>query len=380
MFHAALLLSTFPLHASGYLGHVGELTEANPKTLMSSCDSRGYLNISDKFQSAYAARVKHFLDAQQGKSVCTEMTLLMSRAADLVNGYALFQRPWRRWPLPGRRRGEAASGSFDSCAGTGQLFAEPCDAEFDPPCIRTLTINGKQLQFARIYKNANRAISCNLDFMAEKDNSTMWATETLRFAVIRDPLARFVSAYSEIENLFQCHGLQAQQRQRTETYVRESLGSGERARKFILDLLEDRLVFHPFYIHLGAQTTTIVRSRAQIVGNLANLDEAWAKLQRFTGVSSRWRPEACQHPQTDASSQNPSRVAMQQLLDSNPRIVTALQCSVLLVDYVCLGLDVPPMQDDCIEHGFSLGNRSWTDHVSVIRDAHCPAGVQHFSG
>lgn len=209
----------------------------------------------------------------------------------------------------------------------------------------------------KIWKNANNAITCNLDLLKNQYEQVGHDKSSdgpdFKFAIVRDPLMRFLSAYSEISwwcshddplktNQWRC-GLGNPQttfleikegkRLHSESWFDLPSGSSEQAQAFIVDLFSGRLRDRLAYNHVRAQMGTIsMNSNILIMGNLSNMDGVWTRIQKITGVTSAFNKSCGLRIYTDHRSNNPSRVAMQNLLEQKPTFANAIKCAFFLPD------------------------------------------------
>lgn len=241
-------------------------------------------------------------------------------------------------------------------------------------CNRIDTYARATVAFERIWKNANNAIRCNLDVLQQRAAASQHQAESsrnsnrtqLHFAMIRHPLERFVSSYSEAEY------------RNSAVYPFISKEGVDRARAFVLDLIKGSFVADgDAFMHMRVQISTIQMYQPQYVWQLSNMSEAWQAIQDAVGVESPWL-DSCgsgTHPMTDKNSKNAYRAYMQSFVDEDANVRLALTCAVLLPDMVCLGYEID--EAACVSAGFADSIGSWKQITATVKTAHCPTEV-HF--
>jgi len=255
-------------------------------------------------------------------------------------------------------------------------------------CTRGLSINGVTLYFDKIWKNANSAIDCNLRILQETDAASCnkdWShnSSTLRFTLVRDPLSRFVSGYSEIE-----YRIGKRRQFQKNSFVSEAypfeeynVGSRERAMQFIQHVLTGNIDGHVYYLnvfnHVHPQVGTIKQGGALVVGKLEEFDIAWARIEKYTGCRMPFNFGCGTHPETNSDSENPSRTAMAALLQE-PGVAESIKCSLLLPDYACFdnaGLNIQMPQ--CVPH-FVATKEEFATITERMKQLYCPDGIKLF--
>lgn len=244
-------------------------------------------------------------------------------------------------------------------------------------CTTRAEFPGVDMRYEAIFKNANTAISCNLREMARKQASGTPPSggngiKQYRFTFVRDPLARFVSAYGEIEyaNLLDMGVRYSISRG---PYLDSDFGSEQRAMEFIENMIAGRFAHDVNFGHLFTQVATIKQTNAVVAGNLEHFSEGWAKIQAVTKTSFAWDRKCGRHAETENTADNKPRMAMERLLDRLPSVRIALRCSYLLPDYACL--DYVISADDCVSAGYAKDTDSWADLITKVKSMFCPTSV-----
>jgi len=239
-------------------------------------------------------------------------------------------------------------------------------------CNRIDTYARATVAFERIWKNANNAIRCNLDVLKQRAAASQHQAESsrnsnrtqLHFAMIRHPLERFVSSYSEAEY------------RNSAVYPFTSKEGVDRARAFVLDLIKGSFVADgDAFMHMRVQISTIQKYQPQYVWQLSNMSEAWQAVQDAVGIESPWLDSCGTHAMTDKNSNNAHRAYMQSFVDEDANVRLALTCAVLLPDMVCLGYEID--EAACVSAGFADSIDSWKQITATVKTAHCPTEV-HF--
>eukprot|EP00927_Polykrikos_kofoidii_P081130 TRINITY_DN7829_c0_g1_i3.p1 TRINITY_DN7829_c0_g1~~TRINITY_DN7829_c0_g1_i3.p1 ORF type:complete len:382 (+),score=40.92 TRINITY_DN7829_c0_g1_i3:180-1325(+) len=299
---------------------------------------------------------------------------------------------------------------------------------FSPVVMEGWQIGDSGINYMPIWKNANNAIRCNLG-LATAASEGRYIIGAPAFTFVRDPVSRFVSAFSEIN--FKANNCVV-----GGDFQRYPLDSTERARTFLSDLLGFRLNFdcwvnYHVFSQLGPLSSVPVP--LNYVGRLENFEADWLALGDLIGQRMPDFDSTCSlHESTDASSGYPPRDAMNSALgeDLQPQVETppelsrlpllftvpppalsgprsphtdeilwaneanrvgsmrsfassmrqvfdvggatvALACSVLLPDYVCLRYALPVTDDACVEAGFATSVDEWRWKVEKVRETFC---------
>jgi hypothetical protein len=237
-------------------------------------------------------------------------------------------------------------------------------------CNRIDTYARATVAFERIWKNANNAIRCNLDVLKQRAAASQHQAESsrnsnrtqLHFAMIRHPLERFVSSYSEAEY------------RNSAVYPFTSKEGVDRARAFVLDLIKGSFVADgDAFMHMRVQISTIQKYQPQYVWQLSNMSEAWRVIQDAVGIESPWLDTCGTHPLTSRDSHNVHRADMEALVNQDQNVRLALVCAVLLPDVLCLGYAID--EAACVSAGFADSVESWRLTAAAVRHVHCPNEV-----
>jgi len=277
------------------------------------------------------------------------------------------------------------------CSHIEWFYRPSCSSFYGPPCTVSY---GADIWYERIWKNANRAVSCNLARMFNKEDKPLDrmnlrdrnnTAPMTHFTLIREPMSRFVSGYAEVESRWYYHRWEpGRQRFRVEPYRRKAFGSEARARSFIHDIFTGHLDPNWLeYSHVFLQSPTFrTNSGLEVMGTMESCDEAWKRINIIANKSSPWSWECGRHHETiaDERAGSAGRSAMQHLI-TNRSIALALSCGLLLPDHVCFGYSMTTQPADCVSAGFTIdGNSTWEHVVSRIRSIHCPDGIKWYRG
>ena len=254
-------------------------------------------------------------------------------------------------------------------------------------------VNGTELVYVRIYKSANNDICANLHALPRDATRPRGR---IVFTFVREPLEHFESGYSEI---VQRSGHQRYDKEYRDpstlyTFTRYAHTNQEKAFAFVRDLLGGRLrrsLPAPSVtdVHVFPQVAAISRAldarrgppeprltsnhlaehtsilpAVHFVGRLEQLHHDWAALgRRVRGGLPPFTDKREDHTKTDQRSmekgENPARAAMHAILraasggnatftSAHPEaarrqlVYAVALCRVLLPDYVCFGIPLPP--------------------------------------
>lgn len=273
----------------------------------------------------------------------------------------------------------------------GRLSAPP--EKYDLPDTK--------LTYIPIFKCASAGFTCNIQhsYPLQHYNPHGSLSNSLSFTFVRDPLTRFVSGYSEINNrleLFHNHSENICGDE-VRTYEAYELSSSDRALAFIKDILTGNLKrecwvnWHVFSMLAPMRDYNHHVGSMGFVGRLETFDKDWAHLKSLANASlPAWDSECGSHSQSDArsgyapreamkgiilpqlSSNLMTKHAMRHLLARQRNVSLLLHCSILLPDYECLGYVNPIGKEECIEAGYASSVQTWDVAITKLRLALCP--------
>jgi len=266
------------------------------------------------------------------------------------------------------------------------------------------------LHYITNWKCANVAIRCNLDVVPQ--GSSEYIESIRSFSFVRNPLQHFISGYSEVN-------FKGEYCDEGGTYRDFAMDSVDRAFTFVKDLVSGQLasgcwvIYHTFSMLGPLKQYNAVRGPVDFVWRLENFDEHWGQLEDLAGTSFPKFDNTCgMHPESNASSGYPPRKAMEDvvslhrrlsgkfnnsqlvnksekgyekldtgrqamraMLALKPNVTLALNCAILLPDYLCLGYHNPTGAEECVQAGYadSLGN--WEELQHAISVMLCPEVV-----
>ena len=160
----------------------------------------------------------------------------------------------------------------------------------------------------------------------------------LTFTFVREPTARFISAYGEIScrSIFEANADEHYMRHGV-SHLRLPHGSTHRFRAFMQDLLRgaDMLDGEHAFASVGALEVGV-----DFIGRLERFDDDWARLLALLRLpaDTAFNRSAGVH----ASSADPTRnrAAAAAVLREDAGVAAAV-CLLLLPDYACLGYELP---------------------------------------
>ena len=188
------------------------------------------------------------------------------------------------------------------------------------------------------------------------------------FSFVRDPLAHFVSGYSEITVRAGASHKQAAHKclkRGCFHWLREN-DPDKRARAFVADYIHGRATNHtccPKWdapLHVVPQAAFLRSAldgrykchvhEMNYIGRLENMTSDWARMNKAVGVSDHsafgtyaQQSKSYGHPTTSGTSGNKWRVAMDRLLQDDSQLSASTRdalCTILNVDNVCFGYPV----------------------------------------
>ena len=239
--------------------------------------------------------------------------------------------------------------------------------------------HGVKLVYVQNYKVNTQGICSNLYALNDHGHE---ATSTFSFTIVRDPLSRFTSGYSEISYRAGLHKAGASFSRRPEGFCSEYLATSEsdpaRAAEFIKGLISGRLghrldntrgcTFFDPYLHVLPQVGFVVQALhdhnipirgLDFLGKLEHLNDEWERLGNAVrdahGISASWprfdanlwadatHPDRDSNPHTgsDADSGSDARANMASLVGAVGSPERIGLCRVFLPDFVCFNYTLP---------------------------------------
>jgi len=275
------------------------------------------------------------------------------------------------------------------------------------------------LHFVAVYKCANTEISCNLQRMLsglltkqlmnpsveellEKGLDPLSMSTALSFTFVRDPMARLLSGYSEVESWLQLgepkiyHELHPKKpsgqvlqkaitscHARNCSFVSEAVNSSARARAFLRDLLNLRLSGAWLWKHVSsmlAPVTSYISKTSRpldMIGRLESFDADWARLQNLLNVEfPPFKRDCHAHSYSNSQGSFSARNFLSGVIANVEGGYTrALHCAVLLPEYVCFDYFNPVAAEDCVSGGYASSLQAWNVIVKNVVQQFCPSGV-----
>lgn len=307
----------------------------------------------------------------------------------------------------------AASASCNLMQPLWQRAAELLDASATARCFyldvfyskafeeeETYAFPAATIVYTPEWKVANTAIRCNLDKALEsfdaglaQENKGSW-----KFTLVREPLDRFVSGFSEISAsaVINAHdGKDVCQGFGRSPFESEALNSPQRAKAFLQNLVTGDLEFGcwlfwhvfsqlgPFRHHLRDTAS----QEATHVGKIEDFDKQWALVAKTAGTTfpefdddcgahelssnKTFPPRKNMDKMVSFNEEQPAARALSMILQEDKATRVALVCSILLPDYVCFNYELPDGPEACVEAGFAASAREWEHTVSTLRDSLC---------
>ena len=274
--------------------------------------------------------------------------------------------------------GPAPNRSAFLCAGVRNFYNTPVNDPywFEPP---KGTVS-PPFVFVRNWKCASNGVICNLKaagWKFQKADSQRKVAAAPRhlvgpsaahlrargfwFSFVREPLPRFISGYGEYMHREFRHAL-----------PQNTAGT---ALSFLRELLSGKVHTQPD--QMGAvQHLYSVLGQLQVhgpldwIGRLESFEADWSRAAELSNCTlPAWDPTCGAHPKTDRASGFPPRVAMQQLVEGSLAARAALNCAVLLPDYLCLGYHIEP--NACVLQGYVKDLKEFDNLADRIRGEFC---------
>jgi len=274
----------------------------------------------------------------------------------------------------------------------GMLFAKPL--HYDLPSTR--------MTYIPTWKCASDGIRCNIEhsyrLSGVAGDKMQSRNHTLPFTFVREPLAHFVSGYSEINHrmdLYAHYG--AELCDEGGTFGSYNLNSSDRALAYIKNMVIGNLSrqcwlhWHTFSMLAPMRDFNRHVGNVGFVGRLESFNKDWAQLKSLTNATfGTWDSECGAHQKSDARSgfgarESMSRIvltqlsanltskhAMQKLLARHSHVSLVMHCAVLLPDYECLGYANPVAKEDCVQAGYASSVAAWDAAVTKLRVVLCP--------
>lgn len=255
--------------------------------------------------------------------------------------------------------------------------------------VETWAFPSATLSYIPEWKVANNAIRCNLDKARETVQAASHGNSH-SFTMVREPLERFVSGFSEIN----AHDIREFcSYDRPSSYRSEDMQSPKRAQYFLQDLISGSLtrqcwIYWHVFSMLGPLRYLRYPSQKPYIGKLEQFDDEWKLLSEKAGTRFPPFDYECGAHQTSSNENFPPRSNMQKMVSlyvgdrkgraadmlfyMDKSVRTALVCSVLLPDYVCFGYDFPDGADTCVRARFAKSMSAWDRKVSHLKQMFCP--------
>lgn len=168
------------------------------------------------------------------------------------------------------------------------------------------------------------------------------------FTFVRDPVARFISGYTEVEWRYGAEPANEPQRRQGPVFqkrFKHARGTPERFREFVAGLVEGEMQTFSEMFHIKPQVVRMVGplgGQPMVVGRLEDFPRSWRALQAHLDIPPDARAEfdfsLCRHE----TSNDPfgTAEAARAALKADPDLQVAL-CAILLPDFLAYGYALP---------------------------------------
>ena len=310
---------------------------------------------------------------------------LLAQSVELCQLMApLWQHALRALPGPAPNR------SAFSCAGVREFYSTPVNDPywFEPP----KGTDSPPFVFVRNWKCASKAVICNLKaagWKFQKADSQRKVAAAPRhlvgpsaahlrargfwFSFVREPLPRFIAGYGEYMHREFRHALPQNTSGTALSFLRELLSGKVHTKPD-----QTGAVLHLYSVLGQLRLQGIQRLSSgplDLIGRLESFEADWSRAAELSNVTlPAWGPKCGAHPQTDRNSGFPPRVAMQQLVEGSLAARAALNCAVLLPDYLCLGYHIEP--NACVLEGYVKDLKEFDNLADRIRGEFCADKIE----
>jgi len=258
--------------------------------------------------------------------------------------------------------------------------------------VSTWAFPSANISYIPEWKVANTAIRCNLDTAhAAVQAPALGHGKIFSFTMVREPLDRFVSGFSEINVQDVGHFCKFL---RPSSYELEALDSPKRALAFLHDLVAGNVArdcwvnWHVFSMLGPLRFPSKLKGGMPYLCKLEDFEQQWRLISEKAGVEFPAFDHACGAHKTSSQQDYPPRSNMQKtvslylanrrsraasmVLHQDPVARAALVCSVLLPDYVCFGYALPDGADMCVRARFATTMAAWEQVTSLVKAMLCP--------